>query len=58
MSERNDERKSIAEQTSVVEYLQNSFMAPITIDIRDDVDDEAVYGKNRHRKKPPGSISR
>jgi len=58
LSERNDERKSIAEQTSGVEYSQNSFIAPISIDIRDDVDDEAVYGRNRHRKRPPGSISR
>jgi len=62
MSESNadttDEEKSIAEQTAGIEYSQNSFMAPITIDIRDDVDDEAVYGRNRHRKRPPGSISR
>jgi hypothetical protein len=62
MSERyagsTDEEKSIAQQTAGVEYSQNSFSAPISIDIRDDVDDEAVYGRNRHRKKPPGSISR
>ena len=63
LSERNpdsiDERKSIAEQTSGIEYSENSFTAPIIIDIRDDVDDEAVYGRNRHRKRPPGgSLSR
>jgi len=53
-----DEQKSIAEQTAGIEYIQESFTAPINIDIRDDVDDEAVYGRNRHRKRPPGSISR
>jgi hypothetical protein len=62
LSERNpdstNEQKSIAEQTAGIEYSQNSFTAPVSIDIRDDVDDEAVYGRNRHRKKLPGSISR
>jgi hypothetical protein len=62
LSERNpdstDEEKSITQQTSGIEYSENIFTAPITIDIRDDVDDEAVYGRNRHRKKPPGTISR
>jgi hypothetical protein len=53
-----DSEKSISQQTAGVEYSQNSFAAPISIDIRDDVDDEAVYGRNRHRKKRPGSISR
>jgi len=53
-----NEQKSIAEQTAGIEYSQNSFMAPLTIDIRDDVDDEAVYGRNRHSKKPSGGISR
>ena len=62
ISERNanitDSEKSIAQKTSGIEYSQNSFTALISIDIRDDVDDEAVYGRNRHRKRPPGSISR
>ena len=52
------EEKRIAQQTAGIEYSQNSFTAPVSIDIRDDVDDEAVYGRNRHRKKPPGSMSR
>jgi len=55
MSERNadstSEEKRIAQQTAGIEHIQECFTAPITIDIRDDVDDEAVYGKNRHRKK-------
>lgn len=46
-----DSEKSISQQISSIEHSQNSFTAPITIDIRDDVDDEAVYGRNRHRKK-------
>jgi len=30
------------------------FAGPIGISIADDVDDEAVYGKNRHRYKSRG----
>jgi hypothetical protein len=27
------------------------FISPVHIDIKDDVDDEAMHGRNRHRKK-------
>jgi len=46
-----NQEESIAGQTANMEHSQKDFTAPINIDIRDDVDDEAVYGRNRQRKK-------
>jgi len=37
-----------------LENLYNDLSEQIHINITDDVDDEAVYGKNRHRHKPRG----
>ncbi|TSD64082.1 molybdopterin-guanine dinucleotide biosynthesis protein MobB [Inquilinus sp. KBS0705] len=51
-------QESIAGQTANIEHSLEDFTTPVTFDIRDDVDDEAVYGKNRQKKNIARSISR
>jgi hypothetical protein len=53
-----NKEESIARQTANIEHSREDFTARINIDIRDDVDDEAVYGRNRQRKKVIRSNSR
>ena len=58
ISERNpdgtNKEESIAQKTVGIEYSQDRFTAYINIDLSDDVDDEAVYGRNRQRHKSLG----
>jgi hypothetical protein len=52
---------SLAEDQSEIELVTNiypystpidkSFISPVHVDIKDDVDDEAIHGRNRHRKR-------
>lgn len=53
-----NQEETIARQTANIEHSLEDFTAPVNIDIRDDVDDEAVYGKNRQRMNIARSISR
>ncbi|EHQ25104.1 DUF5712 family protein [Mucilaginibacter paludis] len=39
------------EQTAEIGYSHESWAAPFRIDIADDIDDEAIHGRNRHRKR-------
>ncbi|RKR85156.1 hypothetical protein BDD43_5417 [Mucilaginibacter gracilis] len=41
----------IQEQTTEIGYSPESWAAPFRIDIADDIDDEAILGRNRHRKR-------
>jgi hypothetical protein len=41
----------IQEQTAEIGYSHESWAAPFRIDIADDIDDEAIHGRNRHRKR-------
>ncbi len=41
----------IQEQTAEIGYSHESWSAPFRIDIADDIDDEAIHGRNRHRKR-------
>ena len=58
ISERNpdgtNKEESIAQKTVGIEYSQDRFTAYINIELSDDVDDEAVYGRNRQRHKSLG----
>jgi hypothetical protein len=35
----------------VIDQSFDDFISPIHVDIKDDVDDEAIHGRNRHRKR-------
>jgi hypothetical protein len=41
----------IDQQPTVTSQWYDSFICPININIKGDVDDEAIHGRNRHRKK-------
>lgn len=43
--------QGIIHQPEVAEYVHDNLFAPLRIDIKDDVDDEAIHGRNRHRKR-------
>lgn len=37
--------------SATIDLSFEDFISPIHVDIKDDVDDEAIHGRNRHRKK-------
>lgn len=41
----------ISQQATIHTYAYENVFAPLRIDIKDDVDDEAIHGRNRHRKR-------
>ena len=43
--------QSISHQPTVPAFAYENFFTPLRIDIKDDVDDEAIHGRNRHRKR-------
>jgi hypothetical protein len=49
------ERKSVSEETTIVaDHVQGTadqWIPNIQIDISDDIDDEAIHGRNRRRKR-------
>jgi hypothetical protein len=47
-----------AKQVAGIEQQYDTFSVPIQISITDDVDDEAVYGRNRYRKRQDRTNSR
>jgi hypothetical protein len=37
--------------STIIDQSFDDFISPIHVDIKDDVDDEAIHGRNRHRKR-------
>ena len=44
-------RQGIHPDSATIGQSFEDFISPINIDIKDDVDDEAIHGRNRHRKR-------
>lgn len=43
--------QGISHQFAAPAYAYENFFSPLRIDIKEDVDDEAIHGRNRHRKR-------